>query len=181
VVGERVDDAVLAGGAHVVPCAGKRRGDPRQPADRVGDDLHVQPVGLVLAAVVGAVPPGGHPDPVDPQQRPVEDHERLSSGDLDRLLERRCRRGEQGERLSDVAVDRRGVDLEAAGQIGVGLALTQVRHYQQGLAAGGELAPAGRPPVTVGAEGVGEQVQRAAGHGHPGRVGQHLEAPGQAD
>jgi hypothetical protein len=53
--GQRVDDPVLAGGTHVVPCPGQRRGDPHQPADRIGNDLHVQPVGLVFAAVVGPV------------------------------------------------------------------------------------------------------------------------------
>jgi hypothetical protein len=47
--GERVGDAVRAGGAYVVAGTGQRRGDPHQPADWVGDDLHVQPVRFVLA------------------------------------------------------------------------------------------------------------------------------------
>jgi hypothetical protein len=47
------------------------------------------------------------------------------------------------------ADDRRRADLEAAGQIAVGLALAQVSHYQQRLAAGAELARTGRPLVAV--------------------------------
>ncbi len=66
-----VDDAVLAGGA---PCrAGPRQrwGDPDQPAGRVRDDLHVEPVALVYARVDGRSRP-----PVMPtrsKQSPVED------------------------------------------------------------------------------------------------------------
>jgi hypothetical protein len=73
------------------------------------------------------------------------------------------------------ADDRRRADLEAAGQIAVGLALAQISHYQQRLAAGAELAPPGRTLVAVPAKGVGEHGQRAAGHVHPGRVGQHTK------
>jgi hypothetical protein len=70
------------------------------------------------------------------------------------------------------ADDRRRADHEAAGQIAVGLALAQVSHDQQRLAADGQLARTGRPLVAVPTKGVGEHGQRAAGHVHPGRVGQ---------
>lgn len=45
---QRVDQAVLAGGAHVMTCAGKRGRGPHQATDRVGQDLHVHPVPLVF-------------------------------------------------------------------------------------------------------------------------------------
>jgi hypothetical protein len=64
---------VLTGGAHVVARAGQRWRDPHQPADRAADDLHVQPVGFVLAPVEGAVSARGRTDSVDAQQYPVED------------------------------------------------------------------------------------------------------------
>ena len=67
---------------------------------------------------------------------------------------------------------------ESAGQVGVGLAFAQGA-TQQGLAVRLRLAPAGGPLGTVAAQRVGEHGQRAGGHGHPGRVGQHLEAPGR--
>jgi hypothetical protein len=67
---------------------------------------------------------------------PAWDHERLPTGDLDHLLRRRGHRREKGERLTGVAVHRRGVDLEPARQVRVGLALAQVGHHQQRLAAG---------------------------------------------
>jgi hypothetical protein len=63
--------------AHVVAGAGQRWGDPPEPADRVGDDLHFQSGGLVLAAVAGPVAARGHADPVDAQQGALADHERL--------------------------------------------------------------------------------------------------------
>ncbi len=77
-----VDDAVLAGGAHVVPGPGQRRGDPDQPAGRVRDDLHVHAVALVLPGVERAVPTTGHADAVDAQQGAVEDDVCLTAGHL---------------------------------------------------------------------------------------------------
>jgi hypothetical protein len=134
----------------------------------------------VFAGVEHPVSAGGHADPIDAQQGAVEDHGRLASGDFDRLGERGCHRSEHGERLAHVPVDSRGANLESACQVGIGLAPAQVGHHQQGLAAGGQFAPAGRPLIAMRAQGIGEQAERAAGHGHPGRVRQHLEAPGQA-
>jgi hypothetical protein len=49
--------------------------------------------------------------------------------------------------------------MKAARQIGVGRA--QVGHHQQGLAAGGQLAPAGRTLAAVMAKGIGEHAERA--------------------
>lgn len=50
-------------------------------------------------------------------------------------------RAQRNQGLADVAVHRRGADLEPAGQVGVGLALAQVGQDKQGVAAGGQLAP----------------------------------------
>lgn len=105
----------------------------------------------MLPGVEGAVVPAGHADSVDPQQGAVKDHVRLSGGDSDRLVQGRRQRGQQLDRLSQVAVHRRGPDLEPAGQVGVGLALAQVGHDQQRLATGRELAPAGRSLGAVAA------------------------------
>src|SRR4051812_41501763 len=51
--GDRVDDPVLAGGAHVMAGAGQRWGGPDQPAGRVSNDLHVHAMALVLTRVEG--------------------------------------------------------------------------------------------------------------------------------
>ena len=51
--------------------------------------------------------------------------------------------GEQVERLTQVAVDRRRADVEADRKVGVGLALAQLRHDQQRLAAGVQSPPPG--------------------------------------
>jgi hypothetical protein len=80
--------------------------------------------------------------------------------------------------FAQVAVDRAGTDAESAGQIGVGLALAQVCHGQQGLLAGVQASPSGPQLGAMGAQQVGEHDQRAIGHGHPRGVGQHPEAPG---
>ncbi len=78
----------------------------------------------------------GHTDPVDAQQGAVEDHERLALRDFDRLTQGGRHGREQVEGLADMAIDRRGADVEAAGQIGVGLTRAQVRHDEQGLPSG---------------------------------------------
>jgi len=103
--------------------APQHRRDPYQPTDRVRDDLHIQPVTLVLARIEAAVVVAGHADPIDTQQRAVEDHERLAGRDRDRLLQGRGHRRQQLERLAHVPVHRRGPDPEPAGQIRIGLAL----------------------------------------------------------
>jgi hypothetical protein len=45
---EGVEDAVLAGGAHVMAGAGQRGRGPDQPPGGVGEDLHVHAVRLVF-------------------------------------------------------------------------------------------------------------------------------------
>lgn len=73
---------------------------------------------LVFPGVEPAVPSAGHADPVDAQQRAVEDDVGLPDRDLDRLLEGGCERGEQVQGLTQVAVGRGGADPEpAAGDV----------------------------------------------------------------
>ncbi len=48
--GDRVDDSVLASSAYIMARAGQRGRGPDQPASRIGEDLHVQPMDLVLDA-----------------------------------------------------------------------------------------------------------------------------------
>jgi hypothetical protein len=45
--------------------------------------------------------------------------------------------------FADVAEHRGRADREPGGQVGVGLALPQMRHHEQGLLVSGEPAPAG--------------------------------------
>lgn len=47
--GERVDDPVASGRGQVVSGSGQDRGCPEQAAERVGEDLHIHVVPLVLA------------------------------------------------------------------------------------------------------------------------------------
>ncbi|GAB2952672.1 hypothetical protein GCM10027075_61210 [Streptomyces heilongjiangensis] len=47
----RVDDTVLAGRTDVMDGPGQSGRRPQQPAERIGDDLHVHPVLLVFARV----------------------------------------------------------------------------------------------------------------------------------
>jgi hypothetical protein len=109
---------------------------------RADDDLHVHPVALVLARVVGPVPAGDHGDPVDAHQSAVEDHERLAPGHVDGLLERRGQVGDDVEGLADVA-ENGGADAEPDRQVGVGLTLAQMSDDQQRLLPCWEASPAG--------------------------------------
>jgi hypothetical protein len=97
----------------------------------------------VFARVIGAVAAAGHADPVDPQQRAVEDDERLASGQCVGLLEGRCQRGQQLQGFARVAVGGGGADRESAGQIGIGFAFAQVGKGEQGLLPGFQAPPAG--------------------------------------
>jgi len=51
--------------------------------------------------------------------------------------------GEHLDGLGDVAEDRGSADAEPSGEVGVGLALTQVRHHEQGLLADAQPPPSG--------------------------------------
>jgi len=53
-----------------------------------------------------------------------------------------------------------GADAEPAGDIGVGIALAQVRHDQQGLPAGVQAPPPRSERGAVGSQRVGEHDQR---------------------
>jgi hypothetical protein len=90
---QSVEDAVFAGGAHVVAGAGQCWRGPDQATGRVGDHLHVHPMAFG-PGVVRPVPARGHTDPVDAQQCPVDDHECLPPGDGHRVAQRRCERGQ---------------------------------------------------------------------------------------
>jgi hypothetical protein len=79
---------------------------------RISEDLDVNTVALVLAGVVAAVLIAD--DPVDRDQRAVEDHERLRATDPHRLVEARRGRGQQVDRLPHVPVHGRDSDSEAA-------------------------------------------------------------------
>ncbi|ALE86581.1 hypothetical protein AFB00_30380 (plasmid) [Pseudonocardia sp. HH130630-07] len=138
---ELLDQAVFAGGAHVVAGPGQRGRGPHQPTGRVSENLHIHSVALVFPGEERPVIARSHADPVDRQQRAVEDHERLTPGHVERLVQARCDRGEDVDALADVAEHRRGANPEPAGQRGVGLALVQVRQHQQRLLSGRESAP----------------------------------------
>lgn len=79
---------------------------PDQPAGGVGEDLHVQPVPLVLARVVRPVCLGAHADPVDGDQGAVQDHVRLASGGRHGDGQVRSFGGEQVDQFGDVPVRR---------------------------------------------------------------------------
>jgi hypothetical protein len=109
---------------------------------RVGEDLHVH-AGVCASPSSGAGRGPSHADPVNPQQRAVQDHERLP------CCGRRPRRRRWGERdqdlegFADVTEQRGGADAGPGGEVGVGRALAQVRRDEQGLSAHGQPAPAG--------------------------------------
>jgi hypothetical protein len=58
-------------------------------------------------------------------------------------------RGEQGDRLADIAPGGGNPDLESGGQAGEGVAVAQVGQGEQGLPAGVESAPTGSSLVAV--------------------------------
>src|SRR5690348_15772648 len=62
---------------------------------------------------------------------------------------------------------RRGADPEAAGQIRIGLPLTEISDHQHRLATYRQLAPAGGPLAAVAAQQVKHDRERASGHAHP--------------
>jgi hypothetical protein len=83
---------------------------PDQASGRIGENLHVHAVMLLLPRVVRAV--GG--DAVDRQERAVEDHVRLPADRFHGLLQRRSERGQEIDGLVYVAVDRRDPDVKPA-------------------------------------------------------------------
>jgi predicted enzyme related to lactoylglutathione lyase len=98
---------------------------------------------------------------VDRDQRAVEDDVGHQPDPGHRLVQVVGGRGEQGDRLADIAPRGGNPDLESGGQAGEGVAVAQVGQGEQGLPAGVESAPAGSSLVAVGADQVGEVVQRS--------------------
>jgi hypothetical protein len=101
---------VFTGGPDVVDGTGQSRRGPQQSAGRIGQDLHVHPVFLVLAGVEGAV----RGDAVDEQQGAVQQHECLRRCRTGCLLEGWGKCGQELDGLGDVPVGGRGADAEPA-------------------------------------------------------------------
>jgi hypothetical protein len=121
------------------------RARPEQPPGRVGEDLDVHAVSLVLSRVVRTV----CGDAVDVQQGAVEDDMGLAHDDSHRAGQVRCQRGQKLDGFVDVAADGGQTDAESGGQAGAGVAAAQMGQDQQGLAAGGGLAPPAADPAPV--------------------------------
>jgi hypothetical protein len=166
-----VDDAVFAGRANVVNGPWQCGRGPQQPAERIGDDLHVHAVLLMLPGVEGPV--GG--DPVDGQERPVEQDVCLRRSGPDGLLEGRCECGQEIDGLADVAVDGARFDPETRCELGVRGAVPQVCQHRQGLTTGREPAPAALDPTAVFAQASGKEGQGSTGHVQPARVDKHVK------
>lgn len=148
-----------------------RAGAPQQPAERVGDDLHVHPVLLVLPGVVGPV--GG--DPVDEQQGAGEDHERLTHGGAGGCGEVGGVDGQDLHGLGDVAVNGGDADAEPGCELGVGVSAAQVREYEQGPPVRGESAPPCPALDAPGGQQAGEEPQGRAGQIDSRWVDKHVK------
>jgi hypothetical protein len=167
-LGQHVPDPL---GLLVVYRSGQCPGDPQDAAVRAGDDLQVHPVPLVLAGVEGPV--GG--DPVDRDQRPVQDHIGIP-GPLrlpDRLAEFRRPGGEEGDGLGHVSPGRGHADPEPGRQPGERLAFAQVDQDQERLLPGVQLAPQRPDAGPMTADDPGHEVQGLAGQRQRGTVKQH--------
>jgi hypothetical protein len=75
--------------------------------------------------------------------------------------------GEDLERFLDVAEHRGRADAEPGGEVGVGLALAQVRQHEQGLAADTEPAPSRADLAAVCSKCVGEGGEGVVGLVNP--------------
>jgi hypothetical protein len=128
---------VFAGGHQVVRCSGQRGRRPEQPPAGIGQHLHVPAVMSFLPGVVGPV--GG--DPVDRQHGAVQNHVRLRAGRRHRFVECRCKRGQNVDRLADVAVHDGERDAEPGRELRVGVTAPQVHQGEQDLTARGQPPP----------------------------------------
>jgi hypothetical protein len=90
-----------------------------------------------------------------------------------RVTQRRGERGEHLDCLADVAERGRRADGEPGGEIGVGLALAQVRDSEQGLFPDRQAPPSGPDRGASVAQRVGEGDEGVVGHGEPRGVGRH--------
>jgi hypothetical protein len=104
-------------------------------------------------------------DAVDGNKGAVEDRVGQQSDPVHGRLQVVGGRGEQGDRLTDVAPGRGNADLEAGGQAGERVAVAQVSQRKQRLAAGTEATPVRSTLVAMGADQVGKVVQRSGRRG----------------
>jgi hypothetical protein len=171
-----VQDAPDPLGSLVMDRAGQSAGDPQDVAVRRCDDLQVYPVLLVLSRVERLV--AG--DPVDRDQRPVDDDIRVTCpfSIPDRLAELRRAGGEQPEGLVHVPPGRGGPDVETRRGLRERLALLQVHEYQQRLPPGIGLPPHGPDRLPVAADDPRREVQRLLRQRQRGTVKQHKEPLG---
>jgi hypothetical protein len=169
--GQRVDDAVRTGCADVVDGPGQSGRCPQQTPERISENLDVHAVPVVLAGVVRPV--GG--DPVDRQQRSVQDHECLACRGAGRRGDVRCEGREYVDRLDDVPVHGGGTDTKTGSELGVGMPTSKVGQDQQSLAAGRK-APPPRPPLqTSGGQQTGQPTKRRTGQIDPRWVDKHVK------
>lgn len=137
-------------------------------AGRIGQDLHVHPMLLVLAGVEGAA----RGDAVNRQQGAVQQHERLVDAVRARFRESRGERGQELDGLGDVPVGRRGADAETGCELGVRMAVAKVREGEQSLPARAQTPPPGAELPAVLAE-PGQEAKGRAGHVDAGRIDKH--------
>lgn len=138
---------------------------------RIGEDLHVHPVPLVLPRVVGPV----RGDPVDRQQGPVQQHERLRRRRPDCLRKSRRESGQDLDGLGDVPVRGRGPDAEPGRELGIRVAVAEVGEGEQGLTAGTQAPPSGTELLAAPAEFGGQEAQGRTGHVDARRVDKHTK------
>jgi hypothetical protein len=67
------------------------------------------------------------------------------------------------------------------GQVGVRLALAQVRQHEQGLLTDREASPSGTALGAALAQRVGQRDQGTTGHGDPSGIGRHAKLPVRRD
>jgi AAA domain len=144
---------------------------PQDGTGGTGDDLQVHPVPLVLSRVEGPV----RGDPVDGNQRPVQDHIGVP-GLLrvpDRLAQLRRPGSEQFHGLIHIAPGRGGADREPGCEVGECLALAQVGQDQKCLLPGVQLPPARPDRRAIAADEAGHESQGPGRQRQRGTVKQH--------
>ena len=136
-----------------------------------GDDLQVHAVLAVLAGVERAV----RRDPVDRDQRPVQDH--VGAAGLrrvpDRLAELWRPGGQQRDGLVHVPPGRGSPYPEPGRDLGERLALAQIDQDQQGLLPGVQLPPGGPDRDLVPADDPGHKGEGLARQRQRGTVQKH--------
>lgn len=158
-IGECVDDATNTRGGQIVRGTWKRGRGLRQPIKRVGQDLGIHAAAFVFARVVRGV----CGDPVERQERSVEDHESQPARGLRDLGRARGDGGRGIYRLADAAVDRRDPDAEPGGELGSGVDAVQVGQDQQGLAARRDAPPPSADLATANSQVLGQLTHVRAG------------------